>query len=100
LLAPAAALAYARRGPNAANWIRSWNFLGIADLVIAVTTGFLTSPSPLQKLAFDQPNRLITAFPLVLVPVFLVPMSILLHFASLKKLAQEQAQSVRRTALA
>jgi len=42
-------------------------------------------------LAFDQPNRLITAFPLVLIPVFLVPLSILLHLASLKKLGQEEA---------
>ena len=33
---------------------------------------------------------LISAFPLVMVPVFLVPLSILLHLASLKKLHQTQ----------
>jgi hypothetical protein len=86
VLAPVVAIAY-RRGPrqNAglAFW---WNTFGLADLAVAVTMGFLTSPSPFELLAFDQPNELISAFPLVLVPVFLVPLSVLLHLASLAKL--------------
>ena len=65
---------------------------GILDLAIAVTTGFLTSPSLLQPFAAQPPNELIDAFPLVLVPVFLVPVSILLHLASLAKLSQSAAQ--------
>jgi hypothetical protein len=68
--------------------LRAWNLLGIADLVVAVTTGFLTSPSPVQLLALDRPNELISAFPLVMIPVFLVPLSLLLHLASLEKLGQ------------
>jgi hypothetical protein len=56
------------------------------DLVVAMTAGFLTSPSPFQLFAFDLPNELISEFPLVLVPVFLVPVSVLLHLASLTKL--------------
>ena len=63
-----------------------WNVFGLADLVLASTLGFLTSPSPFQLLAIDHPNLLATQFPLVLVPVFAVPISILLHIASLKKL--------------
>jgi hypothetical protein len=51
--------------------------------------GILTSPSPLQLFAFEAPNELITAFPLVLVPVFLVPVSVLLHLASLTKLHRD-----------
>ena len=39
-------------------------------------------------LAFGAPNELISAFPLAMIPVFLVPLSILLHLASLKKLQQ------------
>ena len=101
LLAPFAAVAYARRSSRAAGRVLAWNLLGIADLVVAVTTGFLTSPSPLQMLAFDQPNRLVTAFPLVLIPVFLVPLSILLHLASLKKLQKSEAgQGVSHAVLA
>jgi len=63
----------------------------VLDLAVAITTGFLTPPSPLQMYSFDAPNELITAYPLVLVPVFGVPLAVLLHVASLIKLAQETA---------
>ena len=86
LVAPVVGIAYARNGANAAGLVRVWNLFGIADLIVAVGTGLLTSPSPIQVLAFDAPNELISAFPLVMVPVFLVPLSILLHLASLKNL--------------
>src|SRR6266581_3800783 len=66
--------------------VLSWNVAGILDLVVAVATGFLSSPGPFQVLALETPNELITAFPLVLVPVFAVPLSILLHLAALKRL--------------
>ena len=94
LLAPVVGIAYARRSQSAAGLVRAWNLLGIGDLIVALTTGFLTSPSPLQMLAFDTPNVLINAFPLAMIPVFLVPLSILLHLASLKKLqSAQQAQA-------
>ena len=75
--------------------VRSWNSFGIADLTVAVATGFMTSPSALQFAAFDLPNQMITDFPLVLVPVFAVPLSILLHLASLAKARGEQHVSAR-----
>lgn len=78
------------------NSVIAWNVFGILDLVVAVACGFLTSPSPLQSLAMQNPNRLVTAFPLVLVPVFAVPLSILLHIASLKRLkTRTQTADVR-----
>jgi hypothetical protein len=88
LLAPVVAVAYGRGARGSAGMLRVWNVLGIADLVVAVTTGFLTSPSPVQMLALDKPNEMISAFPLAMIPVFLVPLSFLLHFASLAKLRQ------------
>lgn len=93
LLAPFAAAAYLRSSSTGTNRARRWNYLGIADLVVAVTFGFLTSPSPLQMAAFDRPSTLIGMFPLVLIPVYLVPLSILLHFASLHRLRQEKPAS-------
>lgn len=98
LFAPAVGLAYARGWRGSTGLLRAWNLLGIADLVVATTTGFLTSPSPLQALAFDRPNELITAFPLVLIPVFLVPLSVLLHLASLNKLRQAYRGGWNRSA--
>jgi hypothetical protein len=88
LLAPFVAVAYARHPHKASTLVRAWNLFGIADLIVAVGTGLLTSPSPIQMFSFDAPNDLISAFPLVMVPVFLVPLSILLHLVSLKKLRE------------
>jgi hypothetical protein len=88
LLAPVVAIAYMGGARGSTGWLRAWNLLGIADLVVAVATGFLTSPSPLQLLALDRPNELITAWPLAMIPVFLVPLSVLLHLASLEKMRQ------------
>ena len=88
LTAPLVAAYYSRNPDTAGNTVAVWNILGILDLVIAVATGFLTSPSPLQLFAFDTPNELIALYPLVLIPVFLVPVSIVIHIASLTKLAR------------
>ena len=72
----------------------SWNLLGIADLVVAVALGFLSSPSHFQLLAADLPNALITRMPYVLIPTFAVPLSILLHVAALQSLrSTERVQS-------
>ncbi len=66
-----------------------WNLAGIGDLIIAVTFGFLSSPGRFQLLSLDFPNDLITSFPLVIIPTFAVPMSILLHIISLKLLVRK-----------
>jgi hypothetical protein len=63
-----------------------WNWLGISDLVIAVATGFLSAPSRFQIFSLDAPNFLIGTFPLVMIPIFAVPLSIVLHLASLSKI--------------
>ena len=68
----------------AAGRVTAWNVLGILDLVVAITTGFITSPSTL--FSYEPPNELIAIFALVLIPVYLVPLSLLLHLASLAKL--------------
>jgi hypothetical protein len=70
-----------------------WNLLGVADLVVAVSTGFLTAPSAFQMFAFDRPNELISMFPLVLIPTFLVPLAILLHIISLIQLGRATARA-------
>jgi hypothetical protein len=86
LLALVIGLNASRRQQIPSRNILLWNLFGIADLIVAVTTGFLTSPSPLQQFAFDHPNELISQFPLILIPTFLVPLAVLLHIVSLTKL--------------
>jgi hypothetical protein len=90
LLAPAVAIAYAHKLRNSGALVRVWNLLGLGDLIVAVAAGFLSSPSRFQMFAFSAPNELIGAFPLVMIPVFLVPLAVLLHLASLKKLRQTE----------
>jgi hypothetical protein len=70
-----------------------WNLFRIADLIVALATGFLTSPSTFQRCSFDHPNELISVFPLVLIPTFLVPLAIVLHIISLVQLGRATAQT-------
>jgi len=100
VLAPVVAIAYARGPRENGDLVSAWNIFGIVDLIVAVTTGFITSPSPLQLFAFVLPNELISAFPLVLIPTYLVPASVLLHVASLVKLHRTvtRADAQRETA--
>ena len=76
------------------SWARSsayaWNIFGILDLATAVTLGFLSSPGPLQQLALENPNELISQYPLVMIPVFAVPVFVILHILSLRQLAREE----------
>ena len=91
LFAPIVAFAAARGLRGSKGLVLAWDLLGLAGLLVAVTTGFLSSPSPLQAFAFSNPNTLITAFPLVMIPVFEVPLAVLLDFASLARLERTEA---------
>lgn len=88
LAAPFVALSLVRRGVDRA-WPRvvAWCTLGIFDLIVAVTVGFLTAPSAFQQLALDEPNAAITSYPLVLIPTFAVPVSIVLHVFVIARLS-------------
>jgi hypothetical protein len=90
LSAPLVALAYARDSSQNTSLVKAWNAFGILDLTVAVLTGFITTPSAL--FSYELPNELISAFPLVLIAVYAVPLSIVLHLASLAKLYREFAQ--------
>ncbi len=92
LAAPFVALGLVRDGAGRA-WPRvaAWCALGIADLAAAVTVGFLSAPSSFQQLAISDPNAAITSYPLVLIPVFAVPASVVLHVYVLARLRPERA---------
>lgn len=86
VLAIVAAVMVSRQAPGAHRAVYAWCLFGIADLVIAVSLGALTSPGRTQLLALDNPNMLVTAYPLVMIPTFAVPLSIILHGVCLWKL--------------
>ena len=87
--APIVAYLFVTRHPWARPAALLWNIAGMADLALALTLGFLSSPGPFQLLALDAPNVLIGAFPLILVPTFAVPLSLLLHLFSLHGLRNQ-----------
>jgi len=85
LAAPFVATAVARRRPLAVAWI--WNIVGVADLILAVTSGVLRSGGPLGLLAGPITTNAVARYPLSLIPSFGVPLALLLHvrtFAALR----------------
>ena len=89
LSAPLVAALVRRRSPRSRPIAVAWNAVGLADLVLAVTLGALTSPTPFQPIAVGHPNALISRLPFVLIPVFAVPLSLLLHAATLRRLREQ-----------
>jgi hypothetical protein len=65
-----------------------FNLFGMADLVVAVGLGIMTSPGPAQVFHTTPTAELATRFPLALVPTFLVPLAWTLHVASLWQLVR------------
>jgi hypothetical protein len=63
-----------------------WNFACLALLINIIVHGLLSAPSPLQQLAFDQPNIAILHWPFSLLPTFVVPVVLFCHLASIRKL--------------
>ena len=94
VLAPLVALIYARAPREGASLVLGWNVLGILDLVVAVSTGFITAPSPFLPVIAQPTSELMSVLPLVVIPTFAVPISILLHIATLTKLRRTAADSV------
>ena len=57
----------------------SWNALGIADLIVALTLGPLSAPGPLQVFIGPPDSSPMTALPWLIIPGFLVPCFLFLH---------------------
>lgn len=94
LSAPLVGYAYARAPRESAGVVRAWNVLGILDLVVALTTGFLTAPSLISPIEVHPSSELMTMLPMVMVPVYLVPLSIVLHIGSLVKLHGDETRAI------
>ena len=64
----------------------AFNLVGLLLLTNIVTIAILAVQSPLQKLAFDQPNRGVLYFPYIWLPAMIVPIVLFSHLASLWKI--------------
>jgi hypothetical protein len=72
----------------------TWQLLGVADLVIAVTMGVLSSPGPVGVLAGGVTTDAMSTLPLSLVPTFAVPLLLTFHFVAVAQ-ARRWASSAR-----
>lgn len=83
----AAALLVARAVSTTRPWgtwlALAWNALGLLDLAVAVGVGALSAEGPLRVFLDDPPTTALAQLPLSMIPVFGVPLFVLLHVASI-----------------
>lgn len=84
--APFVAIWYYRQLPYARQIAIAWNVVGVVDLVVAIGTGWLSFPRPVQILPTAVSTEILALFPMVIIPLFAVPLSLVLHLFSLKAL--------------
>ena len=60
-------------------WVWRWNTFGLLDFIIAVTIGILTQTDALLFAANGVSSDLMTVFPFVLIPAFLVQVFTITH---------------------
>lgn len=87
--APLVAYWYVRRRRWARPVAIGFNVFGLADLALAVGTGVLAAPSALRQIFTTPSTEIMTVLPMVMVPVFLVPLAALIHIFSLRQLLHE-----------
>jgi hypothetical protein len=74
-----------------------WNIFGLADFVVAIALGIITTPGPLQLIVPSVSSIGAGAYPGVLTPAFVVPNSILLHLLSLRQLRRRGQAEAPKT---
>lgn len=62
----------------------AWNILGLLALLNVVTRAVLTAPGPLNLIHSEVPDRMIGAFPFLLIPGFFVPLAVVLHLLAIR----------------
>ena len=80
-----------RGGRQNNNLLIAFNVFGLLLLANIVTIAILSLQSPIQKLAFEQPNRGVLYFPYIWLPAMIVPVVLFSHLASLYKLFKGEA---------
>jgi hypothetical protein len=94
-LAIVVATSLARKAAGARRAAYLWCLFGIADLVVAIAMGGMTSPGRAHLIALEAPNLLISSYPLVMTPTFAVPLALMLHGLVLWRLRRETASTGR-----
>jgi hypothetical protein len=94
-LAVVVAALLARNAVGAHRVTYAWCLFGIADIVVATIMGAMTSPAGAHLLGLEAPNLLIASYPLVMHPLYGVPLALMLHGFVLWRLRRETAPTSR-----
>ena len=86
LTAPVALYFAMKNTPASRPILFGWNFLALGLVMNVMITAMFCIPSPIQKLAFDQPNIGVLYAPYIWLPAIVVPIVVFAHIASLYKL--------------
>lgn len=85
-----------RKGAVSRRWFLAWNVFGFVDLVAALVLGMLYSNGPSGVLAAGSvTTEPMINFPVSLIPTFLVPLFLLLHGLTFKRIASLEPQTQR-----
>lgn len=68
---------------------RAWNLFGLLDFAYAITVGVLAAPHALRLLPLTPDTAALGLLPLSLITLWAVPLSVMLHVASLRRLARQ-----------
>lgn len=79
-----------RKGKENKPLLIIWNIIGLILLSNIVIHAALSLPSPIQQLAFEQPNRAVLYFPFIWLPSTVVPIVLFCHLSSLYKLLHKK----------
>ncbi|GAB3642006.1 hypothetical protein [Spirosoma arcticum] len=74
------------KGKMSRQLILVWNIVCLGLLLTIIAIAFLSAPTPLQRFAFEQPNRAIGNFPFSWLPTFVVPIVLFGHLVSIRRL--------------
>jgi hypothetical protein len=78
-----------RKGTARRGWLLAWNTFGLLDLVSAITMGVLFSDGPAGLLHTPTASTaLMVTFPVSLIPTFFVPLFMLVHALTFRRVGR------------
>jgi len=91
LTAPLVAYVGFRNGTPRRGLLLGWNLLSLGLLLNIVANGLLSSPTPFQQFAFEQPNIALAYFPFSWLPTFVVPVVLWTHLVAIRRVYRRGA---------
>lgn len=64
----------------------AWCVVGIGDLLLVLYKAATSAPGPLQSTSFELPTVIIGYFPFTVIPLLIVPISLILHVQMMRKI--------------